>query len=405
LSNLNLTIKFKFDKIKYFISKRQHTEYTTKYINTIHNPDNLYWTNRQNIYLFLFNYPNYPSLLKQYITTFVHKQCNRYREYYAYLKCSSIFLSHLSVLYSCQIEYGKSFCEQWIHPYLIKKIKKYNTLHSNKIKNKIKQSLWNITNKFKSLISSNLSNKIQLNEIQQNEFSLLHEYKHVIPPLPGYWAGVNLEPCCKHSKNNILSLEFEGGKYIPLEIGLFEKLEILKIRSVGQNIPFTIGNLHNLRILSIQNVVNKLTGSIPNSLYHLKNLTDLKIEGYCNYSHLSGSLSPKIGNLLNLLHLNISNHLLTGSIPNELGNLVSLKTINLSKNQLVGPIPNSFQQLTCLEKLDLHDNQLSGQIQWIEVFSKINHLSYLNLRQNKLKNDIHKMSIVQQQKQFMTICV
>jgi Leucine-rich repeat (LRR) protein len=70
-----------------------------------------------------------------------------------------------------------------------------------------------------------------------------------------------------------------------------------------------LGNLKNL--ISLDLYANKLTGEIPNSLSKL--------------------------NLLRFMRLN--NNKLTGSIPRELAKLSNLKVIDLSNNDLCGTIP------------------------------------------------------------------
>ncbi len=60
--------------------------------------------------------------------------------------------------------------------------------------------------------------------------------------------------------------------------------------------------------------------------------------------------------------LRLYNNNLSGHIPEELGNLNELITLNLSKNQLSGPIPKELEHLNKLRILDLSENQLSGHI-------------------------------------------
>ena len=47
------------------------------------------------------------------------------------------------------------------------------------------------------------------------------------------------------------------------------------------------------------------------------------------YNSLSGSIPAELGNITNLINLNLSNNSLTGGIPAELGNLTNLTSLHL----------------------------------------------------------------------------
>lgn len=57
----------------------------------------------------------------------------------------------------------------------------------------------------------------------------------------------------------------------------------------------------------------------------------------------------------------MSNNRLTGPISAKIGNLVNLKRLNLGHNALNGAIPNEIERLTKLESLSLNYNALNGQ--------------------------------------------
>ena len=61
---------------------------------------------------------------------------------------------------------------------------------------------------------------------------------------------------------------------------------------------------------------------------------------------------------LEVLYLHGNN--LVGKIPAELGNLKNLVSIDLSFNKLTGEIPASFANLTRLKLLNLFANELQG---------------------------------------------
>ena len=68
---------------------------------------------------------------------------------------------------------------------------------------------------------------------------------------------------------------------------------------------------------------------------------------------LSGPIPSSLGNLSNLLWLNLRGNELSGPIPSSLGNLSNLTGLMLGYNALSGPIPSSLGNLSNLEWLDL----------------------------------------------------
>ena len=79
-------------------------------------------------------------------------------------------------------------------------------------------------------------------------------------------------------------------------------------------------------------------------------------------NQLSGEIPPELGNLVNLLLVELYDNQLSGEIPPELGNLASLQVLTLFDNQLSGEIPPELGNLANLSRLYLHNNQLSGEI-------------------------------------------
>jgi len=113
-------------------------------------------------------------------------------------------------------------------------------------------------------------------------------------------------------------------------------------------IPPELGNLTDLIELNLG--ANQLSGSIPLELGNLTNLTELVLW----LNQLSGSIPAELGNLTNLTELGLSSNSLNGSIPPELSNLPNLAKLWLGKNQLSGTIPNFNQKF--LYHLDLYNN-------------------------------------------------
>ena len=66
---------------------------------------------------------------------------------------------------------------------------------------------------------------------------------------------------------------------------------------------------------------------------------------------LYGSIPPELGNLHNLIDLEIDYNQLTGSIPPELGKLANLGWLYLNSNRLTGSIPLELMDLKSLTDL------------------------------------------------------
>ncbi|KAJ0034940.1 hypothetical protein Pint_25938 [Pistacia integerrima] len=104
---------------------------------------------------------------------------------------------------------------------------------------------------------------------------------------------------------------------------------------------------------------------------------------------LSGSISPSIGNLTHLSHLNLSHNHLSGPVPHhscEFPSSLSSKVIrlfDLSGNNLQGTIPSSFFQLSAvnLESFNVSKNSFTGLIpslSWTETSCILRILDFSN---------------------------
>jgi len=94
----------------------------------------------------------------------------------------------------------------------------------------------------------------------------------------------------------------------------------------------------NGRVKYLLLLVNNLTGSLPQELGNLSELTWLNLE----YNSLTGNIPSELGNLLNLEKLELSVNQLSGSIPPELGNLLNLERFTISVNNLSGCFPDQI---------------------------------------------------------------
>lgn len=107
--------------------------------------------------------------------------------------------------------------------------------------------------------------------------------------------------------------------------------------------------------LSTMNLKGKLSGDIGG-------LTELRSLDLSFNTNLTGSLTPRLGDLLKLNILILAGCGFSGSIPDELGNLAELSFLALNSNNFSGGIPPSLGKLSKLYWLDLADNQLTGPI-------------------------------------------
>jgi M6 family metalloprotease-like protein len=125
-----------------------------------------------------------------------------------------------------------------------------------------------------------------------------------------------------------------------------------------------------------------LTGTIPDNIGDLANLTQLHLES----EGLTGGIPVFLGEMSQLQSLTLKGNL-TQTIPAELGNLSNLQTLNLQGNQLTGLIPTELSRLSSLEVLNLQGNQLTGSIP-PELGQKLHYYFELNLSDNQLTGTI-----------------
>ncbi|XP_072058058.1 LRR receptor-like serine/threonine-protein kinase EFR [Arachis hypogaea] len=102
--------------------------------------------------------------------------------------------------------------------------------------------------------------------------------------------------------------------------------------------------------------------------------------------HLSGTISPYIGNLSFLRILNLLSNKFYGEIPRELGRLFRLRKLNLSNNNLTGEFPISLTNCSKLRYLNFSANSFHGKIP-IEVGS-LKKLEKLSLFKNNFGGKI-----------------
>ncbi|KAK8919281.1 Somatic embryogenesis receptor kinase 1 [Platanthera zijinensis] len=117
-----------------------------------------------------------------------------------------------------------------------------------------------------------------------------------------------------------------------------------------------------------------LSGKLVPQLGQLKNLVSLEL--YNN--NFSGIIPSELGNLTNLVNLDLYLNNFTGNIPDTLGKLSNLRFFRLNNNSLSGQIPLSLTNISTLQILDLSNNNLSGEVPSNGSFSRFTPISFAN---------------------------
>ena len=136
------------------------------------------------------------------------------------------------------------------------------------------------------------------------------------------------------------------------------------------------------RVTHLVLINNRLSGTIPTELGNLTNLVRVNL----GWNNLSGGIPVELGTLPYLEMLKLHGNNLTGGIPSELGQVSGLKWLDLSSNALSGEIPATLGSLGALESLFLSYNRLTGQIP--AELGNLSGVDYLRLSGNRLTGEI-----------------
>ncbi|KAK4383669.1 Receptor-like protein EIX1 [Sesamum angolense] len=180
---------------------------------------------------------------------------------------------------------------------------------------------------------------------------------------------------------------------IPLGFGELPDLEFLNLALNGNlsaSSSLFRGSWRSIKVLNLAS--NKVHGELPASIGNMVSLTDFDLFD----NDVEGGIPSTIGSLCKLVNLDISGNKLTGSLPEflegtencgvgplpaSLGSLQNLTDLSLAANRLNGTLPESIGQLQELVVLDVSSNYLSGIVGETH-FSKLRKLKILSLSSN-----------------------
>ncbi|XVF82884.1 hypothetical protein PTKIN_Ptkin16aG0086600 [Pterospermum kingtungense] len=146
------------------------------------------------------------------------------------------------------------------------------------------------------------------------------------------------------------------------------------------NIPMEIGNLSNVILLELSG--NELNGSIPETIRRLKDLQVLCLRD----NKLEGPFPSEVCGLKGLYKLSLGANELDGPLPLCLGDLTSLRLLYLQSNKFHSAIPSTIWSLSDILEVDLSSNYFSGSLP-LDI-ENLKVLIYLNLSSNLLSSDI-----------------
>ncbi|KAJ6298241.1 hypothetical protein OIU76_019394 [Salix suchowensis] len=159
---------------------------------------------------------------------------------------------------------------------------------------------------------------------------------------------------------------------------------VTNIRVKGFNLngvlPEELGDLPEL--VEIDLTRNYINGTIPPRLGQLPKLKILSLI----VNRLTGPIPPEIGNITTLEELVLEDNLLGGSLPPDLGKLTSLRRLVLSSNNFTGKIPETLGNLKSLTQFSIDGSELSGKIP--EFIGNWTNITTLDLQGTSMEGPI-----------------
>ncbi|KAK6774562.1 hypothetical protein RDI58_029801 [Solanum bulbocastanum] len=194
--------------------------------------------------------------------------------------------------------------------------------------------------------------------------------------------------------------------HIPSTISKLKHLTILGLESnsFSGEVPDVFSNLQELRTLHLSD--NSFIGSFPTSILSLTHLEYLGLSMSLQHNRFRGLADEVIKTNPTLKELYLSNNQLSGSFPQSLANLTNLSTLDLSTNNITGDaginitflslsslflsscelkdFPHFLRNVKTLVYLDISNNKICGQIpNWFSGM-RWDSLQFLNLSHNSL---------------------
>ncbi|WMV11949.1 hypothetical protein MTR67_005334 [Solanum verrucosum] len=163
-------------------------------------------------------------------------------------------------------------------------------------------------------------------------------------------------------------------------------LSLSQNKFVNSELPKWLSNATTIETLYM--VYSNIQGPISNVEWgKLCNLQKL----YLEQNKLNGDISRVVEGLSNCSNptievLSLGENVLTGELPNSLGHLKNLRILSISFNMVSGTIPPSIEQLSRLEILSLGENQLKGALP--ESIFNFSELTELRLTTNALEGNL-----------------
>jgi len=156
-----------------------------------------------------------------------------------------------------------------------------------------------------------------------------------------------------------------------------KRIFIHKNKGLRGTIPTELGELSELRMIALMD--NALTGTIPQEFSSLERLERVLLDSNGLTGDTAEGALDWIEGKANLIHLSVGFNNIIGTLPESIGGLTSLELLSLSDNGLHGPLPTSIGALKSLKFLALDDNSLTGDL---AVLGKLSNLTQLYLESN-----------------------